>query len=125
MALARRAIIVAAGVMGYLGIAEIQFACGGGSPIPHFDRPDGPGHSEASYIDGQLGIIHGSYRHDYLFWAFRLLSGKHFDEEERTVLLEPEVPGWRELESSIEEWSEAKRLVARAGSLTSRPSPRR
>ena len=45
MALARRAIIVAAGVLGYLGIAEIQFACGGGSPIPHFDRPDGPGHS--------------------------------------------------------------------------------
>ncbi|MDA0204093.1 MAG: hypothetical protein O2795_01955 [Acidobacteria bacterium] len=111
MALTRRAIIVAAGVLGYLGIAEIQFGCGGGSPIPHFDRADGPGQSEASFVGGQLGILRSSFRHDYLFWAYRGLSGVSFDEDERKALLAPE-PSDRpqQLRAALESWNEAKRV---------------
>jgi len=109
MGLARRAIIVAAGVLGYLGITEIQFGCAMGSPIPHFDRGDGPGYSEARFVDGEVGIVKPSFRHDYLFWAYRVLSGKPFSQAERISLVETELRyAWQTPYALIESWNQAR-----------------
>ena len=60
---------------------EIQFACGGGPGAPSFTHLDRPDVTFEEYAAGNLGIVKPTFRHAYLFWAYRHMAGLGITEQ--------------------------------------------
>ena len=119
MALNRRSFLAVLTVLlGYAVLTELQFACMNVDFAPSFVRTMMPDHPIRSFVDGQLGVIEPTYRHNYLFWAYRQLQGIGFTEEQQDELVPKPAtvgssPRGERTKSAAERWMEALADVGR------------